>query len=65
MKRKDNKIEDCYIRLRDPDDIIFTELKSGEVLVNLKGYAIVPKEQYLKELMVNLKENRYGDSEKD
>ena len=46
MKRKDNKIENCFIQLKN-EDIIFMELKSGEVLVNLDGYAIVPKEQYL------------------
>lgn len=61
MKRKDNKIEDCFIQLKDKETI-FKELASGEMLVNLKGYAIVPKEIYL-EIVGEAIDNGYGGKE--
>ena len=39
-------VTECLINPRESDEQLFTITESGEVVARLKGYAIVPIEQY-------------------
>jgi len=42
-----SQLTECILRPRPEDDVLFLIKEDGTVLTGLKGYAVVPKEEYL------------------